>query len=431
MATEDMKDMNDYNAGFSDERAAPGGDEIFDVGGDEGGGDSGGMNLDAAAAGAGRVEAIYGAVQDGAAAADKPADDNSASSAASTGGNPDTQPIERQPEGGGEGGASSAADNGGGGNASPDASGAADVTLVIGAVSPEDSPADAAPNTDEPTSEADKQRARSWEGRLKARESDLDARKAELDALAKELEAKGKSAGQQPGEATGEALEEVAERTNDPSMMEAAEELSQQVEAGKITPEDAINQLKEDFGEPFVNLIQTVATAAAGKALEGMRSDMDKIRGDTDEVISHLRSRQDREHFSEIAAVFPDFNEIGKSPEFAQFIDSLPPEEKAAAEQTKQDGSAADVIALLRRFEESKKGGGASEGEQGGGGGGAAAPAVAAAPVPPTVGPSESEIDAAAGVRGGGMQLPQEPTDANNNDYAAAWDDAPDVRGRA
>lgn len=423
MATENERDMNDFAGGFGDERAAlPGDDKAFEVAEDApAGGGEGGMDLDAAAA----ADGVKPEGEGGPAAIVVAVEGDGAAPGADTGTGADKTAIVRQSEGGSPG-TDDAADNGAGGNATGTGEGdAGGVTVAVvggeGGDSPITETDPAAPNgaaDDEPTNEKDIQRKKSWEGRLKAEEN-------RLKALAAELEAKGSGAGKEPGEATGDALEAVAEQTNDPSLIEAAEDMSQRVEAGEISPEDAMTQLKEDFGEPFVKLIESVATAAASKALDGMRKDVDALRGDTEGVIEHLKNSANRMHFEALAREFPDFNEINKSPEFEQFLDAMPPEEKADAERVRAGGDTGEVIALLKKYK-AAEGGASNEPAGGMQEPGAAEPAAAAA-VPPTVGPSEDEIDNAAGVRGGGMQLPSEPT--GEDDFAAGWDDTPDVKG--
>jgi hypothetical protein len=333
----------------------------------------------------------------------------------------ETDPLQsaqtRQQEGGDA--ASSAADNPSG-EGTADSAATPDVVVAVATPDAEPgeqasgaAPADTATDpADEPTDPKDIQRKKSWEGRLKAEET-------RLKALAAELEAKGQQSGDAPGDATADALEDVAKESSDPELQQAANELGEQVESGEITPEQAMSQLAEDFGQPFVDLISKIVKHVAGSEI-GSKIDekLAGVAGKVDEVISHISNASQREHFKAIAAAHPDFAEVNADPAFDAFVASKGPE----AEEVRASGSAEAINALLSEFKESR-GGNESAAESAPADGGQPAAQLA-----PTESASDDEIESASAVRGGGLQLPSEP--GSKDDFASAWDDAPDVKHR-
>jgi len=240
---------------------------------------------------------------------------------------------------------------------------------------------------DEPTDPKDIQRKASWEGRLKKMEAELMAKKAAQETP------------------VVEALEDVSEQADasgDPALSDAAEQVSAQVESGAMTATQAMKQLADDFGEEFVKMIEVIASAKAGEvggqAIAG-------VKGEVDNIISHISSSAEKAPFKEIAAAFPDFNEDGNSPEFKQFVQGA----GADAERVAGGGSATEVIDLIKSFKSSQA---PKE----------AAP-VSDEPTPSDAGQADPEgADAAAGVRSGGLRLPTEPAD--NNDFESAFNEA-------
>jgi len=235
------------------------------------------------------------------------------------------------------------------------------------------------------------QRLKSWEGRLKAMEA--------------KLKAAGADTPEEQTEAVAEAIEEAADTTDTPADEEKVEQIADQVEQGAISPEQAMKQLSEDFGEDFVRMIEAIATA---KAREAGTQVVGELKGTVDEIIGDIVDTKAKAHFERIAEAHPDFNEIGESEEFKTFIESMPEEGKGAALETIANGSAKAIVKLLNDFKAANKAGGDATPEL----------TEAAESIVDEV--SEDQMDAAEGVRSSGMKLPDQPQ--KSDDYASAWD---------
>lgn len=236
--------------------------------------------------------------------------------------------------------------------------------------------------------EKERQRLKSWEGRLRAKEAELEAKAAKPADGAKE-----------EGEAS-EALESVADAAQakgSTELAEAANAAAEAVESGEMSPEEAVAQLSEDFGEEFIKMIKAIVVATTKKEVE-------PVTKTVDEVVSSLNNNEMRAHFQAIASKHPDFNEIGPSESFKSFIAGLPDDVRGDAEQVAKGGSAADVIALLDAFKESQK---ASQ---------AKGPATADTPTA-----EQPAVEDLEGVRSGGVRLPEKPA-PGEDDYAGAWE---------
>lgn len=229
------------------------------------------------------------------------------------------------------------------------------------------------------------QRLKSWEGRLRAMEAKLKA-------------AEPGPAGNSE-QAAGEALEEVAENTADPELEQAAEQMAEAVESGEMTASQAMKQLAEDFGEDFVRMIEAVAVAKAREAGERIVGEkVGELSKTVDQIIDNLVDDKSRAHFKAIADKHPDFNDVGQSPEFKSYIDSLPESERAEAQRVASGGSSEDVIKLLDGYKASKTSA-PSQGDT----------------------PNDDAMDAAEGVRSSGLVLPEVPEPASD-DYEGAWE---------
>lgn len=230
------------------------------------------------------------------------------------------------------------------------------------------------------------QRLKSWEGRLRAMEAKLKGSSPEAAA----------DGGEQ---AAGEALEEVAESTSNPELEEAAEQMAEAVESGEMTAAQAMKQLAEDFGEDFVKMIEAVATAKAREAGEKVIGEkVGELSKTVDQIIDNLVDDRSRAHFKAIADKHPDFNDVGQSPEFKSYIESLPEAERAEAQRVAAGGSSEEVVKLLDGYKASK----------------AQAPSQEDTP-------SDDAMDAAEGVRSSGLVLPEVPEPASD-DYEGAWE---------
>lgn len=254
----------------------------------------------------------------------------------------------------------------------------------------------ASANNDERASgepaDADKeaQRLRSWEGRLKAMEARLK------EAGAKDPE--------EQGEAVSEAIEKAADATDTPADEEKVEQIAEQVESGQLTAEQAMKQLAEDFGDDFVKMIEAIAVSKAREAgTSAAHEKMGELGQTVEQIISTISDDKARSHFEQIADQHPDFNEIGESPEFAQWIESMPEGEQEKAKQIATAGSAKEINKLLDTYKAQQ----AQSQQQ------SAGQEVDLA--------QSNAMDDAEGVRSTGMRLPSQPG-AAEDDYLGAWD---------
>lgn len=251
--------------------------------------------------------------------------------------------------------------------------------------------------------EKERQRLRSWEGRLRAQAAELERKRA----AATENE---------PGEQetpSSESLEAVGEQAaadGNAELGEAAAAAAEAVESGDLTPEQAMKQLAEDFGEDFVRMIEVIASAKARDA--GASAADEKVGSvvkNVEELAGDVRGSKEREHFRAIAEKHPDYKDVGKSEDFKQFIAGLSAEQKADAERVVKAGTASEVVDLLNKFKgkqtEDKR---RSDEEK------AAADERARSE-------REAQLSAAEGVRSSGISLPAQPKPAADS-YEAAWD---------
>jgi hypothetical protein len=273
----------------------------------------------------------------------------------------------------------------------------------------------AQPSADDRAAELDKreQMLRSWEGRLKAAEKELASKKpVEESASVEALEDVGEQAEQQGNEALGDAATQAADA----------------VEDGKMTVDQAMQQLAEDFGEDFVKMIQVIATHQAQQAGASAADDkVSKVHQTVAEVVKNVSDARARDHFEAIADAHPDFRDVAKSAEFKAYIDGLPEADKANAQQVVKNGSARQIIKLLSAYkastQRSPEAEPAANSDQADAK--AAAEAVAQKPgsdsKPKSKPADEQQIDAAEGVRSrGGLKLPEHPP-ASKDSFEDAW----------
>jgi len=242
--------------------------------------------------------------------------------------------------------------------------------------------------------EKEVQRLKSWEGRLKAMEAKLKAAGAD-----------------QPEEqkaAVSDAIEQAAEAADTPAEAESVEQIAEQVEDGSMTPQQAMKQLAEDFGEDFVKMIEAIAVAKAKEAGGAAASEkFGELSKTVDEVIADIVDTKARSHFEIIADRHPDFQEVGASEEFKAYVEALPDDQKGQAMEVIANGSAKQIVKLLDGFK-------------------ASATAAPAEELTEAAGESivdeatEEQMDAAEGVRSSGMKLPEQPKSSN---YEDAWND--------
>lgn len=259
--------------------------------------------------------------------------------------------------------------------------------------------------SEEPTDPKDIQRQKSWEGRLKAKEAELKAREDALKKAettpAEEPVAEAPAA--EPAEAAAEKqMEEVAEgetpaeQAAEPESTEKLEEVVEQVQSGELTAEQAMATLSNDFGEDFTKmlgvLIEAKAAEIAGKTAE---EKVGAVGSKLDGLIGELVDDRAKSHFETISEAHPDFMEIGESQDFKDYVEALPATEKEQALQIIGQGSARQISKLLTTYKDSKKD-------------------------PEMDKPDESAMDAAEGVRGKALKLPDAP--AKSEGYEEAWD---------
>lgn len=243
------------------------------------------------------------------------------------------------------------------------------------AVDPVEDPA-GGPASDEPVQEdapagddieKERQRLRSWEGRLRAREAELNAKA---------------SSGADDGAADAtQAVQEVAE----------AVESNQPVDA-------VLARLSEDFGQDFVDALRTVIDARASDIADQVAGQkVGEVAGTVDKIISGLTDERARAHFEAIADAHPDFMEVNDSKEFQGWIESL----GDGAEEARaivEGGSARQINKLLSDFKAASKQGDESVDE-------------------------DAAMAAAQSVTGrAGIRLPSKPS--ASDDYEAAWNEA-------
>lgn len=261
---------------------------------------------------------------------------------------------------------------------------------------------------DEPTDPKEIQRKKSWEGRLRAEEE-------RLRKIREELEAKAAGSGQSEEGAAAEAVSQAAAEASqdgDTAMADAAQEVAEQIDAGEIDIDAGLAQLTEDFGEPFVRLMQAIARREAGKVADER---VGKVAKDVEDVIGHLTDSAERAHFEAIHDVHPDFMEIDKQPDFQVFV------KERGAEEIVASGSARQINKLLTDYKSSRpvteEGAGAPPAEE-------ATPAQDAVQAATDAAPQamDEAADAAEGVRSAGLRIPERPAPADKDDFASAWD---------
>lgn len=233
------------------------------------------------------------------------------------------------------------------------------------------------------------QRLKSWEGRLKAMQAKLDA-----------AGAKGED---EQTEAVSEAIEKAADAADTPADAEAVGQIAEQVESGELTAEQAMKQLAEDFGDDFVKMIEAIAVSKAKEAGAGAAAErFEEVNKSVEAIINDIVDTKAKSHFETIATAHPDFNDIGNSPEFATWVESLPDADQAEAKRVATAGSAKEIIKLLDGYK-------------------AAAQQPKADAEQPMDLANESAMDDAEGVRSTGMRLPQQPG-AAEDDFLGAWE---------
>lgn len=238
--------------------------------------------------------------------------------------------------------------------------------------------------------EKERQRLKSWEGRLKAQQAALDAR-----------EAQGKG-DDEPGEQAAEALEKVAEMSDNPELTHEALQAAEQVESGKMTYEQAAAMLSEDFGGDFVSLIKVIAQHEGGNASGGkvaeLQAALQQMSQAFGQLVTELNDRDVQAHTKAISRAHKDVEEIAGSDGFRAYILAMPEDERVGAERVINEGEADEIIELLSAYKKSQEQTDADSG------------------------PDDAALDAAEGVRStGGIKLPEQPKMGGS--YEEAWNE--------
>ena len=140
----------------------------------------------------------------------------------------------------------------------------------------------------------EKQREKSWEGRLRKREEDIAAREAS---------------------------------------------------AGQSEPGEALAKLSEQFGPEFADLIVQVIRESLPASNE---EETATLRADIDDVIEILKSERIGRHKEAIMSAHADAYEIAKTPEFNEWCRTQ--DDPAECDRIINSGTSQEVIALLTKF---------------------------------------------------------------------------------
>lgn len=266
-------------------------------------------------------------------------------------------------------------------------------TEINEAEKPGDAVQAAAAEKPEPTAEEvadaalEVQRLKSWEGRLKKQAAEQKSRDdAEESARAARL---ASTTTETPGD---DAL----------TPKEAVGAIAEQVADGTLSVAEARKQIAADFGEDFVKMIQVMVAAQAAEVSNKAAA---SVKSEVDGIAKSLATVAEQAHFEKIEAAHPDFNDVRMDPAFAAFVEASDPENQRIA----SNGNAREVIKLVKTFKASQ----------------VAAPVPTPAPAEkakPAAAPEPEGVDAATGVRSGGLQLPVEKT--VNDDYDSAFAEA-------
>lgn len=283
------------------------------------------------------------------------------------------------------------------GTSTPSEEGASEEAPVVSITAEE--PAEEEP-TEKPAMTKDQQREASWEGRLKAREAELKAREDALKAMEAELQ-QSKTSVESPAE---EKAEEAAEESSEAAQLS---EVVKQVEDGDMSADDAMKQLSSDFGPEFAKAVSALINKAAMDTASKIADErIGPVNKTIEELIAGITDKSERDHFEAIADAHPDFNEIAKSQDLNDYLDSLSDADRAKAKNTIDKGSARQIVKLLdsvKAFAASQK----QADEQ------------------PADAETVAAMDAAEGVRSKGLRIPEKPS-ASSDSYEDAWNSLPD-----
>lgn len=259
--------------------------------------------------------------------------------------------------------------------------------------------------------EKERQRLRSWEGRLKKQQAELEAASKKKQAPVDDDET---PAAERAEPASSEALEQLSNEAagdGNTELGEAAQQAADAIESGELTPEQAMAQLAEDFGEDFVRMIAAIAGAKAKEiGSQVVDERVSQVAKSVTELADDVQDTKTREHFRAIESKHPDYLEVGGSDGFKQYLAGLPEKDRADAERVVKGGTAKEVVKLLDGYKAKQ-----AEGER-------QASEKAAAEEAARKKKKDEEMAAAEGVRSSGVSLPKEPKPAATT-YEQSWDE--------
>lgn len=263
-----------------------------------------------------------------------------------TGGAQDMPPEEPMPEGGAVEPAPEMAEE--------EVAELADAVGAEGESLPDEAAAEGATETDAVavTTEAPEdfeQKYKTLKGKYDAETQALREKLAALEAGEQEeagepAEAQEEGADEQLGEAPidSEAAASISER-----LKSRAREL---VGSGEI--ETILQSGVEAYGEDFFDQMAAVAALMHGDMVGEVEG---RFGGRIEDLVSEVQRQFASQHFNTISDAHEDFDTVVESPEFAQWVESLPDEDQAKTREIIERGSASRVIKMLQAFKDSRE----------------------------------------------------------------------------
>lgn len=161
---------------------------------------------------------------------------------------------------------------------------------------------------------------------------------------------------------------------------------------------DIVAQLSEDYGPEFVQAIDRLIEQRARAIVEEMGGEFASgVEEKIEKIVELSAQGLGRLHRSVLLSMRKDAEDVANSPEFGEWVASLPDEERAKAEAAIDDGDLPDLLALFEQYD------GREDGEQ-----------------------SPEDVwaeGAAAGVKGSApIRLPARAPASEDDEYRRAWE---------
>lgn len=161
---------------------------------------------------------------------------------------------------------------------------------------------------------------------------------------------------------------------------------------------DIVAQLSEDYGPEFVQAIDKLIEQRARAIVEQMGGEFaGGVEEKIEKIVELSAQGLGRLHRSVLLSMRKDAEDVANSPEFGEWVASLPDEERAKAEAAIDDGDLPDLLALFEQYD------GREDGEQ-----------------------SPDDVwaeGAAAGVKGSApIRLPARAPASDDDEYKRAWE---------